>query len=373
MNAPDRNAPQTLIDKLWSAHEIARRDDGAALLWVDRHYVHEGSFLAFSQVQQRGRAVAEPGLTFGIADHYVPTRGRDRGIADPSIAAMVQTLEANTAVSGISLFGINDPRQGIVHVVGPEQGLTLPGLSIVCGDSHTSTHGAFGAYAFGIGASEVAHVLMTQTLWQKKPKRMGVTVNGKTAAGVGAKDIALSVIAKVGADGARGHAVEFAGSAIAALSMEGRMTLCNMSIEAGGRCGLVAPDTVTFAYLKGRRYAPQGPAFDKAVEAWSALVSDAEATFEREIALDAEAIAPLVTWGTTPDDALPIDASVPDPARESDPVRAKYLRDALDYMGIAPGKRLTEIAIDRIFIGSCTNARIEDLRAAAAVLAGRTV
>jgi 3-isopropylmalate/(R)-2-methylmalate dehydratase large subunit len=241
----------------------------------------------------------------------------------------------------------------------------------VCGDSHTSTHGAFGAYAFGIGASEVAHVLMTQTLWQKKPKRMGVTVNGKTAAGVGAKDIALSVIAKVGADGARGHAVEFAGSAIAALSMEGRMTLCNMSIEAGGRCGLVAPDAVTFAYLKGRRYAPQGPAFDKAVEAWSALVSDAEATFEREIALDAEAIAPLVTWGTTPDDALPIDASVPDPARESDPVRAKYLRDALDYMGIAPGKRLTEIAIDRIFIGSCTNARIEDLRAAAAVLAGR--
>ena len=371
MNAPDRNAPQTLIDKLWSAHEIASRDDGAALLWVDRHYVHEGSFLAFSQVQERGRAVAEPGLTFGIADHYVPTRGRDRGIADPSIAAMVQTLEANTAVSGISLFGINDPRQGIVHVVGPEQGLTLPGLSIVFGDSHTSTHGAFGAYAFGIGASEVAHVLMTQTLWQKKPKRMGVTVNGKTAAGVGAKDIALSVIAKVGADGARGHAVEFAGSAIAALSMEGRMTLCNMSIEAGGRCGLVAPDAVTFAYLKGRRYAPQGPAFDKAVEAWSALVSDAEATFEREIALDAEAIAPLVTWGTTPDDALPIDASVPDPARESDPVRAKYLRDALDYMGIAPGKRLTEIAIDRIFIGSCTNARIEDLRAAAAVLAGR--
>jgi 3-isopropylmalate/(R)-2-methylmalate dehydratase large subunit len=372
MNAPDRNAPQTLIDKLWSAHEIALRDDdGAALLWVDRHYVHEGSFLAFSQVQERGRAVAEPGLTFGIADHYVPTRGRDRGIADPSIAAMVQTLEANTAVSGISLFGLNDPRQGIVHVVGPEQGLTLPGLSIVCGDSHTSTHGAFGAYAFGIGASEVAHVLMTQTLWQKKPKRMRVTVNGKTGAGVGAKDIALSVIAKVGADGARGHAVEFAGSAIAALTMEGRMTLCNMSIEAGGRCGLVAPDAVTFAYLKGRRYAPQGPAFDKAVEAWSALASDADATFEREIALDAEAIAPLVTWGTTPDDALPIDASVPDPARESDPVRAKYLRDALDYMGIAPGKRLTEIAIDRIFIGSCTNARIEDLRAAAAVLAGR--
>jgi 3-isopropylmalate/(R)-2-methylmalate dehydratase large subunit len=365
------NEPQTLIDKLWSAHEIARREDGATLLWVDRHYVHEGSFLAFSQLQERGRTVAEPDLTFGIADHYVPTRGRDRRIADPSVAAMVTTLAANTAASGISLFGLGDPRQGIVHVVGPEQGLTLPGLLIVCGDSHTSTHGAFGAYAFGIGASEVAHVLMTQTLWQKKPKRMRVSVGGATGAGVGAKDIALSVIAQIGADGARGHAVEFAGSAIAALSMEGRMTLCNMSIEAGGRCGIVAPDATTFKYLTDRPYAPQGPAFDRAVEAWSALASDRHAVFDREVSLDAGAIAPIVTWGTTPDDALPIDGSAPDPARETDPVRAKYLRDALDYMGIAPGKKLTDIAIDRIFIGSCTNARIEDLRAAAAVLAGR--
>jgi 3-isopropylmalate/(R)-2-methylmalate dehydratase large subunit len=365
------NEPQTLIDKLWSAHEIARREDGAALLWVDRHYVHEGSFLSFSQLQKRGRTVAEPGLTFGIADHYVPTRGRDRAVADPSIAAMVTTLEHNTAASGISLFGLGDPRQGIVHVVGPEQGLTLPGLLIVCGDSHTSTHGAFGAYAFGIGASEVAHVLMTQTLWQKKPKRMRVTVSGKATAGIGAKDIALSVIARVRADGAQGHAVEFAGSAIAALSMEGRMTLCNMSIEAGGRCGMVAPDAVTFAYLKGRPYAPQEAAFDRAVEAWSGLVSHPGATFDREVTLDAGAIAPIVTWGTTPDDALPIDGTVPDPAREGDPARAQYLRDALDYMGIAPGKKLTDITIDRIFIGSCTNARIEDLRAAAAVLAGR--
>jgi 3-isopropylmalate/(R)-2-methylmalate dehydratase large subunit len=365
------NEPQTLIDKLWSAHEIARREDGAALLWVDRHYVHEGSFLSFSQLQKRGRTVAEPGLTFGIADHYVPTRGRDRAVADPSIAAMVTTLEQNTAACGISLFGLGDPRQGIVHVVGPEQGLTLPGLLIVCGDSHTSTHGAFGAYAFGIGASEVAHVLMTQTLWQKKPKRMRVTVSGKATAGIGAKDIALSVIARVRADGAQGHAVEFAGSAIAALSMEGRMTLCNMSIEAGGRCGMVAPDAVTFAYLKGRPYAPQEAAFDPAVEAWSGLVSHPGATFDREVTLDAGAIAPIVTWGTTPDDALPIDGTVPDPAREGDPARAQYLRDALDYMGIAPGKKLTDITIDRIFIGSCTNARIEDLRAAAAVLAGR--
>jgi 3-isopropylmalate/(R)-2-methylmalate dehydratase large subunit len=363
--------PQTLFDKLWSAHEIARREDGAALLWADRHYVHEGSFHAFTQMQDRGGALAEPGLTFGIADHYVPTRGRDRAIADPEIAAMVRTLETNAAASRMKLFGLGDPRQGIVHVVGPEQGLTLPGLLIVCGDSHTSTHGAFGAYAFGIGASEVAHVLMTQTLWQKKPKRMRVTVNGKTGAGVGAKDIALAMIARIGADGAQGHTVEFTGGAITALSMEGRMTLCNMSIEAGGRCGMVAPDATTFGYLKGRPYAPKGAAFDAAIEAWSALVSDSCATFDREVAFDAGTIAPIVTWGTTPDDALPIDSNVPDPAREGDPVRAQYLRDALDYMGIAPGKKLTEIAVDRVFIGSCTNARIEDLRAAAAVLAGR--
>jgi 3-isopropylmalate/(R)-2-methylmalate dehydratase large subunit len=365
------NEPQTLIDKLWSAHEIVRREDGATLLWVDRHYVHEGSFLSFGQLKERGRAVAEPGLTFGIADHYVPTRGRIGAISDPSIAAMVSTLEANTAASGISLFSLGDPRQGIVHVVGPEQGLTLPGLLIVCGDSHTSTHGAFGAYAFGIGASEVAHVLMTQTLWQKKPRRMRVVVSGKATAGIGAKDIALAVIARIGADGARRHAVEFAGSAIAVLSMEGRMTLCNMSIEAGGRCGMVAPDATTFSYLKGRSYAPRDAAFDRAVEAWSKLATDSGAEFDREVALDADAISPIVTWGTTPDDALPIDGNVPDPAGEGDPVRAKYLRDALDYMGIAPGKKLTDIAIDRIFIGSCTNARIEDLRAAAAVLAGR--
>jgi 3-isopropylmalate/(R)-2-methylmalate dehydratase large subunit len=363
--------PQTLFDKLWSAHEITRREDGAGLLWVDRHYVHEGSFLSFTQLQKRGRKVAEPGLTFGIADHYVPTRTRNRPVADPTIAAMVTTLEANAAANRISLFGLGDPRQGIVHVVGPEQGLTLPGLLIVCGDSHTSTHGAFGAYAFGIGASEVAHVLMTQTLWQKKPKRMRISVGGKAGAGIGAKDIALAVIARIGADGAQGHAIEYGGSAIRALSMEGRMTLCNMSIEAGGRCGMVAPDATTFAYLKGRPFAPQGAAFDAAVDDWSKLGSDDGAEFDREVSLDATAIAPTVTWGTTPDDALPIDGRVPDPARETDPVRAKYLTDAIAYMGVAPGKKLTDIAIDRIFIGSCTNARIEDLRAAAAVLAGR--
>ncbi|HZP69406.1 MAG TPA: 3-isopropylmalate dehydratase large subunit, partial [Pseudolabrys sp.] len=354
------------------AHEIARREDGAALLWVDRHYVHEGSFHAFSQMKSRGRTVAEPQLTFGVADHYVPTRGRDTGISNPEIAAMVRNLEANTSENRITLFGLRDPRQGIVHVVGPEQGLTLPGLLIVCGDSHTSTHGAFGAYAFGIGASEVAHVLMTQTLWQKKPKRMRITVEGALGPGIAAKDIALSIIARVGADGAQGHAIEFAGSAIRALSMEGRMTLCNMSIEAGGRCGMVAPDATTFEYLRGRPFAPKGANFDRAVEVWSALVSDGDARFNREVALDAGDIVPIVTWGTTPDDALPVDARIPDPARESDVTRANYLREALDYMGLAPGAKLTDIAVDRVFIGSCTNSRIEDLRAAAAVLHGRT-
>jgi len=362
--------PRTLIDKLWSAHEIARREDGAALLWVDRHYVHEGSFHAFSQMKARGRTIAEPSLTFGVAAHYVPTRGRAHGIADPEIAAMVRNFETNASEAHIQFFGLRDPRQGIVHVVGPEQGLTLPGLLVVCGDSHTSTHGAFGAYAFGIGASEVAHVLMTQTLWQKKPKRMRITVGGTAAPGIAAKDIALAIIARIHADGAQGHAIEFAGSAIRALTMEGRMTLCNLSIEAGGRCGMVAPDETTFAYVERRPFAPKVPEFDKAVEEWSTLVSDNDAEFDREVTLNADDIAPIVTWGTTPDDALPVDARAPDPSRETDTARQKYLRAALDYMGIAPGAKLTDIVVDRVFIGSCTNARIEDLRAAAAVLAG---
>jgi 3-isopropylmalate/(R)-2-methylmalate dehydratase large subunit len=363
--------PQTLIDKLWAAHEIVRREDGESLLWVDRHYVHEGSFHAFGKLAERGASVAEPGLTFGVADHYVPTRGSRRDIANPELARMVRQVEENTARHGIKLFGLDDPRQGIVHVVGPEQALTLPGLLIVCGDSHTSTHGGLGAYAFGIGASEVAHVLMTQTIWQKKPKRMRVTVDGATAPGIGAKDIVLAIIARIGTDGATGCAVEFAGAAIRALSAEGRLTLCNMSIEAGARCGMVAPDATTFAYLKGRPYAPAGANFDRAIAQWSTLVTDAGAAFDQEASLDGATIAPIVTWGISPEDALPIDASVPDPAREADEARAKYLHDALDYMGIPPGRKLTDIAVDRVFIGSCTNSRIEDLRAAAAVLAGR--
>jgi 3-isopropylmalate/(R)-2-methylmalate dehydratase large subunit len=366
------NEPRTLIDKLWTAHEIVRREDGESLLWVDRHYVHEGSFHAFGKLAERGVPVAEPGLTFGVADHYVPTRGSRTNIANPELARMVRQVEENTAKHNVKLFGLGDPRQGIVHVVGPEQGLTLPGLLIVCGDSHTSTHGALGAYAFGIGASEVAHVLMTQTIWQKKPKLLRVTVDGALGPGISGKDIVLAIIAHIGSDGATGSALEFAGSAIRALSIEGRLTLCNMSIEAGARCGIVAPDEKTFAYLKGRPYTPKGEAFDKAVQEWSAMMSDDGAAFDKDVTIDAKAIAPIVTWGTSPEDALPIDASVPDPAREADEARAKYLRGALEYMGIAPGEKLTDIVVDRVFIGSCTNSRIEDLRAAAAVLSGRT-
>ena len=361
----------TLFDKIWAAHEIVRREDGESLLWVDRHYLHEGSFHAFEQVRARGAPLAEPALTFGFADHYVPTRGRSRGIADPDIARLIDTLEKNAAAHGIRLFGLDDHRQGIVHVVAPEQGLTLPGLTVVCGDSHTSTHGALGAMAFGIGASEVAQVLMTQMLWQKKPKRMRVRIGGALAAGIGAKDIALNLIAKIGADGGQGHAIEFAGDCIGALSIEGRLTLCNMSIEAGARCGMVAPDAQTFAYVKSKPHAPAGAEFERAMQDWMDLYSDADAQFDREVTLDADAIAPVVTWGTSPEAALPIDARVPDPARERDPARARSMMEALDYMGLSPGRRLAEIAIDRVFIGSCTNARIEDLRAAAAVLDGR--
>ncbi len=363
--------PRTLFDKVWAAHEIVRSDNGEALLWVDRHYVHEGSFHAFTRLDERREAVAEPSLTFAVADHYVPTRPSPASTGNPESAGMVRTLEQNCAKHHISLFGLRDPRQGIVHVVGPEQGLTLPGLLIVCGDSHTSTHGALGALAFGIGASEVAHVLMTQTIWQRKPKRMRIGVAGRPGLGVSAKDIILAVIARIGADGATGHAIEFAGPAIRSLSMDGRLTLCNMAIEAGARCGMIAPDETTFQYLKGRPCAPQGAVLERAIEDWSQLTTDDDARFERDVDLDASEIVPFVTWGTSPEDALPIDGRVPDPASAADEPRASYLRGALDYMGIAPGKKLTDIAIDRVFIGSCTNARIEDLRAAAAVLAGR--
>lgn len=359
--------PVTLLDKLWGAHEILRREDGASLLWVDRHLVHEGSHHAFAKLAERGLAVAEPGLTTGVADHYAPTRGQ---ATDPAIAGMIDRLEANCAAHSIPCYGLSDPRQGIVHVIGPEQGLTLPGLLITCGDSHTSTHGALGALAFGIGATEVAHVLATQTIWQKKPRSMRITVEGALGPGVGAKDIALAWIAKLGADAARGHAIEYAGSTVRGLSMEGRMTLCNLSIEGGGRFGMIAPDETTFAYVKGRPHAPFGAQWDMAIAAWSSLTSAPEAGFDRDVSLDAAEIAPIVTWGTSPEDALPVTETVPDPSA-LDAGRAERVRAALEYMGLSPGQALTDIAVDQVFIGSCTNARIEDLRAAAAVLAGR--
>lgn len=368
--AQNPSVPRTLFDKLWDSHAIVTREDGQTLLWVDRHFVHEGSFHAFNRLKEREAHVARPDLTFGIADHYVPTR-RSGGTIEPAIRNMLDQLERNTAENGVMLFGLDDPRQGIVHVVGPEQGLTLPGLLIVCGDSHTSTHGAFGAWGFGIGASEVAHVLLTQTLWQRKPKRMRISVEGTLAPGIGAKDIALSIIARIGADGAQGHAVEYAGSAIRSLTMEGRLTLCNLSIEAGARCGMVAPDETTIDYLRGRPCAPKGDSFERAADDWRTLPSDADAVFDREVALDASEIAPVVTWGVSPEDALPITMAVPDPEAIADEGKAAQVRDALAYMDLTPGQKLTDIRIDRVFIGSCTNSRIEDLRAAAKILAGR--
>ncbi|MEM8855056.1 MAG: 3-isopropylmalate dehydratase large subunit [Pseudomonadota bacterium] len=358
---------QTLFDKLWASHVVAERE-ADALLYVDRHFVHEGSFHAFDKVEARGAGVARPDLTFGIADHYVPTR-REAGISDPTIRRMVDDLTDNCEKHGIGLFGLDDPRQGIVHVVGPEQGLALPGLLIVCGDSHTATQGAFGAYAFGIGATEVSHVLMTQSLWQAKPKRMRVTVEGQLGEAVSAKDVILTIIATIGADGAAGHAVEYAGSAITALSMEGRMTVCNMTIEAGGRCGMVAPDKVTLAYVKDRPFAPKGDAFERAAEEWLSLRSDADAVFDKEVRLHASEIAPAVTWGTSPEDAVPVTGHVPSPEDSED--RAPHVRQALDYMDLSPGTALDGLGIDKVFIGSCTNARLDDLRMAAKVLRGR--
>ena len=364
--------PRTLFDKVWDAHVVTRREDGAELLFIDRHLVHEGSFHAFNKLKERRAQVRRPDLTIGVADHYVPTRTRVLSEIAPEIAGMIRQLDDNCRANDIRLFGFDDPRQGIVHVIGPEQGLTLPGLTMVCGDSHTSTHGAFGALAFGIGASEVAHVLLTQCLWQKRPKQMRITIDGALASGITAKDVALAIIARIGADGARGHAIEYAGTAIDALSMEGRLTLCNLAIESGARCGMIAPDETSFAYVTGRPFAPKGDLLDRAIANWRELATDAEAAFDREIRLNGQEIAPTVTWGISPEDALPISAAVPDPAIFDDPAQARHVREALDYMGLQAGQALDSIKIDRVFIGSCTNSRIEDLRAAAAILAGRT-
>ncbi len=365
---------QTLYDKLWQSHVVYEEPNGATLLYIDRHLVHEvTSPQAFEGLKIARRQPWRVKSVLAVPDHNVPTDHRDEGIKDPVSRLQVETLDQNCADFGITEFKMNDQRQGIVHVIGPEQGATLPGMTVVCGDSHTSTHGAFGALAHGIGTSEVEHVLATQCLVQKKSKAMLVKVDGQLGAGVSAKDVALSIIGKIGTAGGTGYAIEFAGSAIRGLSMEGRMTLCNMAIEGGARAGMVAVDETTIDYVKGRPYAPQGEQWDKAVAYWRTLVSDEGARFDAVVELKAGDIQPQVTWGTSPEMVVPVGAKVPDPAAEADPVKRTGMEHALKYMGLQANTPISEIAIDKVFIGSCTNSRIEDLRAAAAVAKGRTV
>jgi len=367
-------APKTLFDKIWDAHLVHAAEDGTCLIYIDRHLVHEvTSPQAFEGLRTAGRQVRSPERTLAVADHNVPTTDRTAGIEDEESRIQVDALEKNAADFGVPYFGMTDIRQGIVHVIGPEQGFTQPGMTIVCGDSHTATHGAFGALAFGIGTSEVEHVLATQTLIQKPAKNMRITVDGQLSPSVTAKDIILAIIGKIGTAGGTGHVIEFAGDAIRGLSMEGRMTVCNMAIEGGARAGMIAPDEKTFAYLQGRPMAPTGEAWEKAVAWWHSLPSDEGAQYDTEVVLKAEDIAPTVTWGTSPEDALPITATVPDPKKAGDAVKQAKIERALDYMGLSAGMKLTDIKIDTVFIGSCTNSRIEDLRAAAAVAEGRKV
>jgi 3-isopropylmalate/(R)-2-methylmalate dehydratase large subunit len=362
----------TLFDKIWSSHSILVRPDGATLLHIDRHLVHDGSGNAFRMLKEKGLAVRRPDRTFATPDHYVSTLSHDlASINEPHRRGVVEDLEANAKTAGLTLFGLSDRRQGIVHVVGPEQGLSQPGMIMVCGDSHTATHGALGALAFGVGASEVGHVLATQTLWQSKPKNMRIVIDGTLAPGVHAKDVILAIIARIGTAGGVGHVIEYAGTTIQALGIEGRLTICNMSIEAGARAGMVAPDDTTFAYLQGRPYAPAGADWDQAVSCWRSLPSDDNAQFDCDVGLDGAGIAPMVTWGTSPEAAAPITERIPDPASAPDAARRDSMERALAYMDLRPGMPLSDIAIDRVFIGSCTNSRIEDLRAAAKVLDGR--
>jgi 3-isopropylmalate/(R)-2-methylmalate dehydratase large subunit len=366
---------RTMFDKIWEPHVVARRES-ESLLYIDRNFVHEGAFHAFFALAKEGRKVRKPRQTFATADHYVPTVGREQGLAavvDPEIRGMIELLEHNARENGLLHLGMDDPRQGIVHVIGPELGITQPGLTITCGDSHTSTHGAFGALAVGIGASQLKQILATQCLWQKKPKTLRVVVDGTLGKGVGGKDVILAVIAKIGTAGATGHTIEFAGSAIRSLSMEGRLTVCNMAIEAGARSGMIAPDDTTFSYVEGREFAPRGADWDAAVAWWRTLPSDEGAVFDREVQLDANTLEPTITWGTSPEEALPVSARVPAPADMTAADKRTHAESALAYMGLTPGTPLTEISIDRAFIGTCTNARIEDLRAAAQILKGRKI
>jgi 3-isopropylmalate/(R)-2-methylmalate dehydratase large subunit len=365
---------KTLYDKIWDAHLVHEAPGESSILYIDRHLVHEvTSPQAFEGLRNAGRSARRPDLTLAVADHNVPTKDRALGIADPQSRDQIAALAKNTADFGIEYYGMDDVRQGVCHIVGPEQGWTLPGATIVCGDSHTSTHGAFGALAFGIGTSDVEHVLATQTLLIPKSKNMRITVKGKLGHGVTAKDLALAIIAHIGTAGGTSHVVEYAGEAVAALSVEGRMTLCNLTIEGGARAGLVAPDETTFAYVMGRPRAPKGAAWEAAVMYWKTLKSDADAKFDTEIEIDAATIAPFVTWGTSPEQGLPVTSSVPDPNSFADENKRAGAERALAYMDLKPGTPLTDIKIDRVFIGSCTNGRIEDLRAAADIAKGRKV
>jgi 3-isopropylmalate/(R)-2-methylmalate dehydratase large subunit len=367
-------AKRTLLDKVWDQHVVHSATDEPDLLYIDLHLVHEvTSPQAFESLSMNERPVRRPELTLATIDHAVPTTPRHLGIDDPMSVIQIATLEKNAAAHDITLFGLDDDRQGIVHVIGPEQGVTQPGMTIVCGDSHTATHGAFGALAFGIGTSEVEHVLATQTLQQRKPKAMAVTVNGDLGYGVTAKDIILAIIAKIGTAGATGHVIEYRGSSIEQLSMEGRMTICNMSIEAGARAGMIAPDQRTFEYLRGRPMAPDDAEWDDSVAAWSEFYTDNGADFDIEITLDAAELEPYVSWGTNPGQTLPISASIPSPEDFDDPIDQDTTARALDYMQLEAGTAITDIEIDIVFIGSCTNGRIEDLRAAAAVLEGNHI
>ena len=366
--------PRTLFDKIWDSHVVERLPDGTCILYIDRHLVHEvTSPQAFEGLRMARRQVRRPDATIAVADHNVPTSDRSQGIAEEESRIQVETLEKNVADFGVPYFPVADDRQGIVHIIGPEQGISLPGMTIVCGDSHTSTHGAMGALAFGIGTSEVEHVLATQTLLQKPAKNMRITVNGTMPFGTSAKDMVLAIIGRIGTAGGTGHVIEYAGEAVRALDMAGRMTVCNMSIEGGARAGLIAPDQTTFDYIKGRPYAPQGEDFDRAVAWWRTLPADPGAHYDTEIALDAAQIAPMVSWGTSPEDVLPITAAVPDPAELEDETRRAQVQRMLDYMGLQPRQKLTEVKVDVVFVGSCTNGRIEDLRAVASVAKGRKV
>jgi len=370
----DRMAARTLYDKLWDDHVVRTEGDGTALLYIDRHLVHEvTSPQAFEGLRIAGRNPWRTSSILAVPDHNVPTTDRSVGIADPVSRLQVETLDRNCAEFGLTEFDMSDIRQGIVHVIGPEQGATLPGMTVVCGDSHTSTHGAFGALAFGIGTSEVEHVLATQCLLQKKSKNMLVSVDGQVNEGVTAKDIVLAIIGEIGTAGGTGYAIEFGGDAIRALSMEGRMTVCNMAIEAGARAGMVAVDATTIEYVKNRPYAPRGEILDRAIESWQELHSDTNAVFDKVVHIDAASIKPQVTWGTSPEMVAAIDAVIPDPDRVEDRVKADGMRKALTYMGLEAGTPITAVAVDKVFIGSCTNSRIEDLRAAARVAQGRKV